>query len=155
MGKAVERLSWPIALAAVARSFKRATSCRSMSSILCRQSSISMPSPSCGALRRAVMLQFLSTNARELTGLQNRCTQALDKSRDRAGRLGRIGGFDQLYNRGADHCRIGKLAHGREMLRVGDAEAHRDRQIGILAQTIHKLLRVRSQVLLGPGNAGP
>ena len=94
----------------------------------------------------------------KLMGLQNWCSQTLDKSRDGAGRFFGRSSLNILFNyacqRATDHRRICELADCGKVLGVGDAKSHRYWQISETAQARDQTLRIACERLLCAGDAG-
>src|SRR6185312_1259009 len=151
------RFNFPISCAASARSLSKTTSLRSISSILRRQSAISIQSSVFGRWSSANTLSPLMSlgsffsliyenlmesgaDSRRPTA-DNLCYQFCHSLRFLAGIL-----LDGLDNRAAHHGSVGKVANRRKMGRTGDAETHGDRQLRKLAQALDQSLGVLCQV---------
>src|SRR6185437_5762765 len=159
------RFNFPISCAASARSLSKTTSLRSISSILRRQSAISIQSSVFGRWSSANTLSplmslgsFLSLIYENLmeSGADSRrptaddlCYQFCHSLRFLAGIL-----LDGVHNRGANGSAVCKPAHGRKVLRLRNSESYNDRQLGELANALDQFLRIVGQIFARASHAG-
>src|SRR5207249_1809722 len=121
-------------------SLSSSTNFRSSSSIFFRQSAMSIS-----------FLVFLSMGRSPI--LSCFCSQTTDEFRNPC-RCPRAALFDDLHDRAADNCRIGKCSYTRKLLGVGDAEAHRNGKVSVGTNAVYQLLSVVGELLLRASDAG-